>query len=248
MVKAKDDFADSIRDNGEKSSDSSVSPKGARGAMQVMPTTASDPGFGVAPATDTSPQELDRVGRDYAHALLGYYNGNRTLAAAAYNAGPGVVDKWISQYGDPRTGGISEADWIGKIPYSETRQYVERVDGGESGQGQSGEPGMVQTAGVTQPPAQPPISPPNVLAMAGASNPLAVGGGQTTPLASPARPQMNPLALAGYNLGGLKFTPIDYDPFKVMPQQPVPGFSMGAANGMALPGVPNMVGVRPPGS
>ncbi len=46
-----------------------TSPKGAQGEMQVMPATSRDPGFGVAPAKDGSPDELARVGRDYIAAM-----------------------------------------------------------------------------------------------------------------------------------------------------------------------------------
>lgn len=100
-----------------------TSPKGAQGRMQVMPATSANPGFGVTPAKDNSPAELARVGRDYLGAMSARYQ-DPALTLAAYNAGPGNVDKWIAKYGDPRTGQISDADFISKIPFSETRGYV----------------------------------------------------------------------------------------------------------------------------
>ena len=73
-----------------------VGAAGERGAMQVLPTTSRDPGFGVKPAQDNSPEELNRVGRDYYTAMQQRYN-DPVLAAAAYNAGPGTMDKAIAR-------------------------------------------------------------------------------------------------------------------------------------------------------
>lgn len=92
-----------------------TSPKGARGEMQVMPGTARDPGFGVAPARDGSADELARVGRDYLGAMEKRY-GAPDAALAAYNAGPGAVDKARSQHG---------ANWLEHMP-QETQAYVAR--------------------------------------------------------------------------------------------------------------------------
>jgi len=105
-----------------------VSVKGAQGAMQVMPDTAVNPGFGVKPAQlgadgKPLPGELERVGRDYLGAMTARYD-NPALVLAAYNAGPGQVDKWIQQFGDPRIGQISTAEWVNKIPFAETNHYV----------------------------------------------------------------------------------------------------------------------------
>jgi hypothetical protein len=106
-----------------------ASAKGAKGAMQVMDGTAEAPGFGVRPAQDGSLDERNRVGRDYLGAMLTRYDGNRAIALAAYNAGPGAVDGWLKDNGDPRSGQVSESDWIAKIPYKETRAYVPAVLG-----------------------------------------------------------------------------------------------------------------------
>jgi hypothetical protein len=69
----------------------------AQGEMQVMPATATDPGYGVRPAENNSPEELARVGRDYLGAMLERYDGDVDKALAAYNAGPGNVDDWSQQ-------------------------------------------------------------------------------------------------------------------------------------------------------
>lgn len=71
-----------------------VSPKGARGRMQVLPSTARDPGFGIEPARNDSLAEFERVGRDFFTTMLARYNGDEELALIAYNAGPGNADKF----------------------------------------------------------------------------------------------------------------------------------------------------------
>lgn len=74
-----------------------VSPKGAQGLTQVMPATGQDPGFGVRPLQNTSPEENVRFGRDYLTAMLRRYPGRPDLALAAYNAGPAVADRFVGQ-------------------------------------------------------------------------------------------------------------------------------------------------------
>jgi len=85
---------------------SAVSNVGAEGLMQLMPGTAA--GCGIANPFD--PQQNVACGSSYLRGLLGRYHGDVTKAVAAYNAGPGAVDKY---------GGIP--------PYAETQAYVARV-------------------------------------------------------------------------------------------------------------------------
>ena len=94
-----------------------VSPAGAVGPMQIMPNTAKNPGYGVAPAANDSVEENRRVGADYFNAMLTKYNGDVRMALAAYNQGPGATDKWIAEGADPA-----------KIPGgAETRAYASKV-------------------------------------------------------------------------------------------------------------------------
>jgi soluble lytic murein transglycosylase len=59
--------------------------------------------------------------------LIEDYRGSYIMTFAAYNAGRGSVKKWIERYGDPRNPKIDAVDWVEQIPFSETRNYVERV-------------------------------------------------------------------------------------------------------------------------
>ena len=107
-----------------------VSRTGARGLMQLMPATAKaiagklnipfqenkliDPNYNVA------------LGENYLQRIVGRFGGSYVLALAAYNAGPARVHQWLQQIGDPR-GKMDVIDWIERLPFSETRNYVQRV-------------------------------------------------------------------------------------------------------------------------
>jgi soluble lytic murein transglycosylase len=59
--------------------------------------------------------------------VINDYRGSYILAFASYNAGRGRVNEWLGKYGDPRNPKIDPIDWIERIPFSETRNYVQRV-------------------------------------------------------------------------------------------------------------------------
>ena len=106
-----------------------VSPAGARGLMQVMPSTAKH----IMRLKRLDPKKLNNdpdwnvaVGTKYFNYLLKRFDGSYVLAIAAYNAGPGNVSKWVKQYGKP-DGQFNTIDWIEMIPFAETRNYVLRV-------------------------------------------------------------------------------------------------------------------------
>lgn len=109
-----------------------VSPKGARGLMQLMPATARE----MAEQLDLpySEQRLtrdpaynQRLGTRYLSSLVKRYDGVTALALAAYNAGPGRVDDWLRTHGDPRLGQVTEQQWVERIPFKETRHYTRNI-------------------------------------------------------------------------------------------------------------------------
>ncbi|RSV12218.1 MULTISPECIES: lytic transglycosylase domain-containing protein [Sphingomonas] len=109
-----------------------VSHAGARGLMQLMPGTAREAASKLGLSYDSGSLTSDtgyniQLGSSYFQRMLDYYGGSYPLAVAAYNAGPGNVNKWLGAFGDPRTGAVDTLDWVESIPYTETRNYVQRV-------------------------------------------------------------------------------------------------------------------------
>jgi soluble lytic murein transglycosylase len=105
---------------------------GAQGLMQLMPATAREQArrlklrYDLAKLTADESYNL-RLGTDFLGNLVTRYGGLYPLAAAAYNAGPGNLNKWLARYGDPRNGKVDLIDWMESIPFEETRNYVQRV-------------------------------------------------------------------------------------------------------------------------
>jgi hypothetical protein len=95
-----------------------TSPRGAMYSSQVMPATAANPGFGVQPAQSNTAEEYNRVGQDYYNAMLQRYGGDREKALAAYNAGPGRVDRNMAT----NQGQLN----LSQMP-AETQGYIPRV-------------------------------------------------------------------------------------------------------------------------
>jgi len=97
----------------------------AKGEMQVLDSTARDPGYGIRPARPNDPDDLARVGREYFGKMLDKYRDPK-LAAIAYNWGPGNTDKWLMAGADPA-----------KLP-RETQKYSADMAGGGPVHFQSG--------------------------------------------------------------------------------------------------------------
>lgn len=105
-----------------------VSPAGARGLMQLMPATANEVARRHGIAYRSVHQLFDpslniRLGTRYYRDMLDRFQGNRILATAAYNAGPGRVRQWL----DRSAGRLPFDAWIEAIPFTETRNYVQNV-------------------------------------------------------------------------------------------------------------------------
>lgn len=123
-----------------------ISSAGARGLMQLMPATAKSVarslGLPYRKASLTGdPIYNITLGDEYLAELIEDFDGSLVLALAGYNAGPHRARQWIRRNGDPRTPGFGTAltgasakrrvyeilDWVELIPFSETRNYVQRV-------------------------------------------------------------------------------------------------------------------------
>lgn len=105
---------------------------GALGLMQMLPGTAklTAKKFGIAftPARlTTDPAYNATLGAAHLGELTSNYDGSYILTFVAYNAGPLRARQWVEAYGDPRDPRIDPIDWVERIPFTETRNYVQRV-------------------------------------------------------------------------------------------------------------------------
>jgi soluble lytic murein transglycosylase len=104
------------------------SPAGALGLMQLMPATGRETAAGMGMRISNQdlliPETNITLGARYLSGLLKDFDGNRILAAAAYNAGPNRVKQWLQRSADAP---VPFDIWIETIPYGETRNYVESV-------------------------------------------------------------------------------------------------------------------------
>ncbi|MDQ0454210.1 soluble lytic murein transglycosylase [Rhizobium paknamense] len=110
-----------------------VSAANAKGLLQLMPATAKAVAqrHGLAFAPDKLTQDAAynaTLGAHYLGEQIDAFGGSYILTFVAYNAGPKRVPEWMGRYGDPRGMPIDDVvDWIERIPFPETRSYVQRV-------------------------------------------------------------------------------------------------------------------------
>ena len=109
-----------------------VSSAGAMGLMQMIASTARHAAYLAGVGFDlrrliSEPAFNAQLGAAHLGVLLGEHKGSYILTFAAYNAGGGRVKEWIDAYGDPRKPNVDPIDWVERIPFSETRNYVQRV-------------------------------------------------------------------------------------------------------------------------
>jgi soluble lytic murein transglycosylase len=109
-----------------------VSRAGALGLLQLLPGTAKQmarkAGVSYSKAKLTSDAAYNAtLGAQFLDHLFEQYNGSYVMTFAAYNAGPSRVAQWTQRFGDPRDPNVDVVNWIEMIPFTETRNYVQRI-------------------------------------------------------------------------------------------------------------------------
>ncbi len=104
----------------------------AMGLMQVTPAAGKDTCKRVGCVFDKKRLMTDsvynvQVGSAELALVIDDYRGSYIMAFAAYNAGRGRIREWVARYGDPRDPSVDPIDWVERIPFAETRNYVQRV-------------------------------------------------------------------------------------------------------------------------
>ena len=109
-----------------------VSGAGAKGLLQVMTVTAQHVCRDYKIKCEINRLLTDKpyntmIGSAYIGDRMGEFAGSYVLGMAGYNAGPGRARQWIREFGDPRDPKVDPIDWIERIPFTETREYVAKV-------------------------------------------------------------------------------------------------------------------------
>ena len=104
----------------------------AVGLMQVTPVAGRDTAKRLGVTYDWDRLVFDpvyniQIGAAEAAALLKEYRGSYIMTFAGDNAGRGRVQQWVAEHGDPRDPKVDAVDWVERIPFTETRNYVQRV-------------------------------------------------------------------------------------------------------------------------
>ena len=109
-----------------------LSGAGARGVLQVMPITARHVCRDYKlkcdiPRLMSDPAYNTMLASAYIGDRMAEFSGSYIMTLAGYNAGPGRVREWVREFGDPRDPAVDPIDWIERIPFEETREYVKKV-------------------------------------------------------------------------------------------------------------------------
>jgi len=109
-----------------------ISGAGARGLLQLMPATAKAVAKTVGvpyskARLTTDPGYNATLGAAHLGDLVDNFGGSYVMTFAAYNAGASRVDQWVRSHGDPRDPKVDVVNWIELIPFTETRNYVQRI-------------------------------------------------------------------------------------------------------------------------
>jgi len=111
---------------------STVSGAGAKGLLQVMTVTAKHVCQDYKIKCEIGRLLTDKpyntmIASAYIADRMDEFSGSYVLSLAGYNAGPGRAREWIKEFGDPRDANVDPVDWIERIPFQETREYVAKV-------------------------------------------------------------------------------------------------------------------------
>jgi soluble lytic murein transglycosylase len=121
IIRQESEFDPSVRSNAN-----------ARGLMQLIPSTArmtaNRHGLPYSgPDSLYNATQNMQLGMAHMGDLLADYAGSYVMIAGAYNAGPGRVNEWTGRFGDPRSSSVDAIDWVERVPFGETRNYIMRV-------------------------------------------------------------------------------------------------------------------------